>query len=192
MAMLAEVAGQPRKFTRAEYNALGRAGILREDEHVELIFGVIVEMSPIDRRHVLSSKRVYDTLMIALRERADVFQGAPFAASDESEPEPDTFVAPLGSPDRDHPSHANLVVEVSRTSLAFDRVTKARLYAHANVDEYWIVDLIRGRVEVRRDPITADGLWGTMTTHLGGERIAPRAFPDVEIVIDEILGPSDD
>jgi Uma2 family endonuclease len=180
-----------RRFTRAEFNELGRAGILAEDEHVELLFGQIVKKAPIDPSHVWASKLVYDPLVIALQGRAHVFQQSPFAASDESQPAPDIMVAPFDMRRDDHPAHIFLAVEVSRSSLRVDRGVKARLYALASVDEYWIVDLVHDAIEVRRGPDRNDGTWGTLTTHKRGDSVTVAAFPDVSLAVDAILGPVD-
>jgi Uma2 family endonuclease len=175
-----------RPLKRVEYETLAAAGCF-DDEKVELLFGVVVEMTPIDTTHVASVYHVRRTIERGLADRARVMSQSPFAASDDSMPEPDVFVVPNADYWNEHPTSALLVVEVARTSLRRDRGVKAMLYATCAVDEYWIVDVAGGVVEVYRD--RHQGAWRTKTTHARGETIAMRAFPDVVVAVAEILPP---
>jgi Uma2 family endonuclease len=169
-----------------EYDFLAAQGYF-EDERVELLYGLVVPMAPIDPAHVESVARVHGRLLRALDDRARVYCQAPFAASEYSEPEPDVFVVP---PDRngwtEHHSKAFLVIEVSRSSLRRDRAKRA-IYQRADVQEYWIVNQVDGCVEVYRD--SRDGAWQSLTKHFRGETVSPLAFPDVQIPVAEILPP---
>lgn len=175
-----------RRYTRAEYDGLVAKGAF-VGERVELIFGLVVEMSPIDQKHVESTALVHEQMLFALRGRARVYCQAPIAATEDSEPEPDIYVTPLGSYWHEHPSRAHLVIEIASSSLAYDRSEKALLYGISEVDEYWIVDLVHGLVEVRRDRDA--GVWRTITTYCRGDTIQMLAFPDVSIAVTEILPP---
>lgn len=181
------VTNQPmRRLRRVEYDALVAQGAF-QNERVELVFGQVVAMSPIDPSHVKSTSMLAKRLTLALGDRAEVLCQQPIAATDDSEPEPDVYVTPGGSW-TEHASRAYLVIEVARSSLAYDRGEKALLYGIAEVDEYWIVDLVNGLVEVRRD--RDRGTWRTITTYRRGETIAMRAFPDVTVEVAEILPPT--
>lgn len=175
-----------RRLKRVEYDLLVKQGVFG-NERVELIFGQVVQMSPIDPAHSESVRRIYRRLLLALDTRATITCQASFAATDDSEPEPDTYVSPLGDYWDEHPSRAYLVVEVAKSSLRYDRGEKAFLYGISQVDEYWIVDHVHGLVEVRRD--RQDGAWKTITTHRRGDTLAPLAFPDVTIDVADILPP---
>jgi Uma2 family endonuclease len=182
------LAEQPvRPLKRAEYERLASEGYF-EAERVELLFGVVVEMTPIDPAHGESTYRVRRYLERALGDRAKVFSQSPFAASDVSEPEPDVFVIPNGDYWNEHPTTAYLVVEVARSSLRRDRGIKAPLYGLSQVDEYWIVNHVDGVVEVYRD--RHQGQWRSTSTYERGETIAMLRFPDVSIPVSEILPPS--
>jgi Uma2 family endonuclease len=179
--------GRPlRRISRAEYDRMVEAGIFGEDERVELVFGMVVEMSPIDQAHVKSVAVIDKVLQRALGDRAEVLCQAPLAATDDSEPEPDIYVTPTTGWHK-HASRAYLVVEVARSSLRYDRNTKALLYALSDIDEYWVVDHVHGVVVVHRD--RDDGQWRTITTHRRGEVISPLAFQDVHIAVAEIVPP---
>ena len=175
-----------RPLRRAEYHRLGEAGFF-DDERVELLFGLVVPMSPIDQAHAVSARRVRRALEAKLGERACVFEATPFAASDISEPEPDILVTPDERWD-EHASRALLIVEVARSSLRRDKGPKAAIYGLADVDEYWIVNHVEEVVEVYRD--RHDGEWRSRSTHARGERIAMLAFPDVTVEVSEILPPA--
>jgi Uma2 family endonuclease len=176
-----------RLLRRVEYDLLAAHGHF-EDEKVELLFGRVVSMTPIGPPHVQSTSRLNVLFIRALGDRAVVRCQGSFAASDISEPEPDILIVPFATYWHEHPSRAHLVVEVAQSSLARDRGLKLELYGLAEVDEYWIVDLVHGCVEVYRD--RRDGRWETLTTHRRGEHVAMAACPDVAIAVDEILPPA--
>jgi Uma2 family endonuclease len=177
---------QIRRLRRVEYERLVAEGFFHE-ERVELVFGTVVEMTPIDPAHCESVSRIERMLMRQLADRAQVRSENPFAATDDSEPEPDVIVVPDASYWDAHPDRAFLIVEVARTSLHYDRDVKSLLYGFSIVDEYWIVNHVDGIVEVRRD--RRDGVWNTVTVHRRGEVISMLAFPDVQIPVAEILPP---
>lgn len=177
---------QIRRLKRTEYDLLVKHGVFG-DERVELVFGTVVAMSPIDPAHNESVARINQQLVLALAGRAVVRCQSSFAASDDSEPEPDIYVTPPGDYWDDHPSRAYLVVEVARSSLAYDRNEKASLYGISQVDEYWVVDQVNGVLEVRRD--RHEGEWRAIASYRRGDRVALLAFPDVELDVSEILPP---
>lgn len=176
-----------RPLKRVEYDRLAALGFF-EDEKVELLFGLVVPMTPIDQAHVESGYRLRQALVAALGSRAKVYEGCPFAASDISEPEPDILVTE-NTPDwpTDHPAKAYLVVEIARSSLRRDRGPKTVLYGLADVDEYWIVNHVDGVVEIYRD--RDGGNWRSHQTYARGAKITMVEFPDVVIDTAEILPP---
>jgi Uma2 family endonuclease len=177
---------QIRGLKRIEYDELVKLGVFG-DERVELMFGSVVQMSPIDPAHCEAVAVLDEVLQRALWGRAKIRCQASFAATDDSEPEPDIYVTPLGSYWKDHPSRAYAVIEVARSSLAYDRNEKAFLYGISEVDEYWIVDHVHGLVEVRRD--RRDGRWHSVQTFRRGETITLVAFPEVAIAASDVLPP---
>ena len=175
-----------RPLKREEYDRLVAAGSF-EDEQVELLFGVVVEMAPIGPPHSESVNRLDRILGKMLGDRACVRCQASLAASEISEPQPDVFVVANGDYWHEHPRKALLVIEVASSSLRRDRGIKSMLYATSEVDEYWIVDLDHGTIEVRRDRV--DGNWTNVQTFRRGERVAMLAFPDVAIDVSEVVPP---
>jgi Uma2 family endonuclease len=143
-----------RRWTREEYDRMVEAGILKEHDKVELIDGKILNKVPQGKPHATGIMLVQYALQKSFGDGFVVRVQLPLAPDDFSEPEPDLAVL-RGSPrdyDGIHPPKALLVVEVAETSLGFDRRRKAGLYARAAIPEYWILNLIDGRLEVHRDP----------------------------------------
>jgi Uma2 family endonuclease len=177
--------GRPiRGLKRSEYDQLVALGALR-DEKVELLYGLIVRMSPQKFPHAFAIKRLTALLVPPLSGRADVCIQLPFAASDESEPEPDVAIVPVIDTARDHPHEAFLVIEVAESSLNDDRTTKRRLYAEAGVPEYWIVNLVDMQVEVHTK--VEGGDYTVVTYHGPGETLRVPSFEDVTIAVSEVL-----
>jgi Uma2 family endonuclease len=173
-----------RGLRRHEYDRLVALGVF-EDEKVELLCGAIVEMSPQGTRHASTGRRLADRLTRALGTRALVSCQFPFAASDDSEPEPDLAVVPRDDYLADHPGRAHFIAEVAETSLKKDRGVKRAVYAAAGVPEYWVVNLADDVVEI----FTAPGPEGYARHRVArrGERLALLEFPDAELAVDEIL-----
>ena len=176
-----------RPLRRAEYDRLVRLGVF-EDEKIELLRGAMVEMSPQGSQHADCAAQLMQILVLRLRERAHVRAHSPFAASDDSEPEPDVAVYPPRRYADGHPQTAYLLIEVADSSLKKDRGVKSEIYAEAAVPEYWIVDVVRGAVEVRTEP--SDGHYTRTMTYGRGERITLVAFPDLAIATEEFLPPA--
>jgi len=140
-----------RLFTTSEYERMVEAGILGEDERLELLDGEVREMSPIGSRHVACVNRLNTLLSLHVRGQAIVSIQNPIRLSDYSEPEPD--IAVLHARDDYYATalpvadDVLLVVEVADTSLAYDREDKLPRYAAALIPEVWIVDLEHNTVE---------------------------------------------
>ena len=178
-----------RRLKRAEYDQLVRLGCF-EGERVELLYGVIVEMSPIGPSHSWAVEQLTLLLVpLAQAGRARVRIQSPMAASDESEPEPDVLISPAGEDPREHPSRALLAIEVADSSLRRDRGVKRALYAEAGVPEYWIVNVRDRRVEVFRDPVGSE--YSTERVVADGEGVAPLQFPDLLVEVAALLLPEE-
>lgn len=180
----------PWRFTAADYHRMGEAGIFHHDDRVELIEGEILRMSPIGDRHagrVIVLNRVFS---LRLGERAYVSVQNAVRLSEHSEPEPDLVIMRLpdaGEPVRaPHPQDILLLIEVSDTTLSFDRDTKVPLYAQAGIPEVWLLDLQGDRLRVYRDPI--DGEYRSISVLVRGDSVTLMAFPDVTLTVEEILG----
>ena len=164
------------------------AGVFSVEERVELLEGVIVNASPEGKRHVVAIELARKVLTSRLGERAGLRIQHPLQVADDSEPEPDIAVVRDSDPRaylQHHPSNALLVIEVSLHSLQKDTEVKARMYARAGIQDYWVENLVDDTLEVFRDP--REGEFRSHQTYRRGQSVSPIAFPDVEIEVDELL-----
>lgn len=176
-----------RPFSRAEYHRLVEAGVLTEDDRLELLEGAIISMSPIGPYHSGVVNFLAAFFQRALGPRSIVCVQNPLALDAESEPQPDLLLL-LPRDDfyrRAHPQPADvyLLIEVADASLEVDCDYKARLYARAAIGEYWVIDLVRQVILVHLQP-TADR-YESVTEHARGTVVIPAAFPDVELAVSE-------
>ncbi len=179
-----------RRFTVEEYHRMGEAGILSPDDRVELVDGEVVQMTPIGARHAACVARLYRQFQKRLDEAVVVWVQNPIRLGPHHEPQPDLVLLrpPLTryAQRLPGPEDVLLVVEVSDTSLVYDRDVKLPLYASAGIPEVWIVDLEGEAVEVYRTP-TAGRSREKKRVPRGGQP-SLRAFPDLRLAVDEILG----
>ena len=164
------------RLTVADYHRLGEAGILDEDDQVELLEGQLVDMSPIGPRHALAVDALMETLVLAVAGRASVRVQNPITLDGGSELQPDVAVVrrpwrgyPTAHP---QPDDVLLLVEVANSSLETDSGAKRELYARAGIRQFWIVDLITDCVLVHRKP--SGDAYESVT------RVAPSGVLDVE------------
>jgi Uma2 family endonuclease len=174
----------PHRLSRAEYDAIVATGVL-DDERVELLQGIMVDMSPNDPPHASPVDLLTEILVPVLVGRARVRIQLPIIATDDSEPEPDVAVVPAADYSREHPGSAFLIIEVADSSLRKDRLVKGPLYARSGFQEYWLMNVRTREVEVHRGP-SGDG-WKSVTRHGAEETLHPLAFPDVAVSIGEVL-----
>lgn len=178
-----------RRFTVDEYHRMAEAGILGEDDRVELLDGEIVQVSPIGARHAAAVTRLQRLLERLASDRAIVRVQQPVRLDSYSEPEPDVAVV---EPRDDfyagaHPAPAEilLIVEVADTSLRYDRRRKLPRYARAGIPEVWLVDLSTDRVARYREP-RGDAYADQHT--LGAEAtLTPLGLPDIAIRVADLL-----
>ena len=185
--MAVEIERPRRLFTIEEYEKMVETGILTKSDHVELIEGEVVEMSPIGDAHAECVSNLTHLLVGAVGERARVWVQGPVRVPPTSKPQPDLALLRPGSYKRGGvaTSDAWLFIEVADTSLGYDRRTKLRIYAQARVPEYWIADTNAEVIEVYRSP---SGDRYTDTTRLAcGQHVTPLAFPDIAIAVDAIF-----
>ena len=179
-----------RRFTVAEYYAMADAGILSENDRVELLDGDLIVMPPIGNWHGAGVKFFNNTILPALQGRAIIAVQDPVRLDEHSEPQPDVMLLQW----RDdfyrngHPGPADvlLLIEVADSSAEFDRTVKLAAYAVAGIPEVWIAARLGRRIEVYTDPDA--GSYATVRYHGPGETVSPQAFPDIAVPVDEIIG----
>jgi Uma2 family endonuclease len=152
------MAGAPRKhlISVEEYYRMAEAGLLAPDARVELIAGEIIDMVPIGSRHARAVAHLHQQFVLAAGDRALVRSQCPVRLDYRSEPEPDlALLRPRADEYSDsHPEPADtlLIVEVSDSSLEYDRDIKLALYAQHGIREAWIVDLKHDELLICRSP----------------------------------------
>jgi Uma2 family endonuclease len=185
------VAPRARRFTVEEYEHMVQAGVFAPDDRIELIEGEIIEMSPIGDPHASIVDRLTMLMTRHLGSRCIVrVQGPVRFRSLQSRPQPDLAVLRPradyyagGSPGA---GEIHLLIEVMDTSVEYDRRRKTPLYARAGVPEVWLVDIPADVVDVHRTP--GERGYADVRTLRRGERLSPHAFPDVSLLVDDILG----
>ena len=191
---MSTLAARTRRWTRTEYGQLIAAGLLDEDEPLELIDGELIVREPQHTPHATGIDLVQEALRAAFGAGWRVRVQLPVALDEATEPEPDVCVV-RGAP-RDylaeHPSRPALIVEVAQASLAFDRERKGGLYARAGIADYWIVNLVDRVVEVYRQPARAASArygwkYRSVRTLRPGASISPLAAPARRVAVADLL-----
>jgi Uma2 family endonuclease len=169
---------------------MNEAGILTEDDRVELINGEIIEMSPIGRKHSACVNRLNSIFSQLLGKRVIVAVQNPITLDNFSEPQPDIA---LLKPREDfyesahpQPSDVFLLIEVADSSFEYDRDIKIPLYAANGIVEVWLVDIIEQKIIVYRQP--TENTYSKIKTFQRGEILDILAFPEIKITVDSILG----
>jgi len=164
-------------------------GIISPDERTELIGGEIILMASQNPPHVLSTKLCYDYLLELLKNQALVRNQAPIWLSDRNEPEPDISVVrpPLERYYEQHPEPDDVfwIIEVSDATLNYDLNKKSKVYARANILEYWVIDVIAQEVHVFRGLV--DGAYTIQDVYSKDVVVRPLAFPEIEVPLMEFL-----
>lgn len=176
-------------FTVEDYERMAELGILREGDRLELICGEIIQMSPIGTRHAACVDELTRLFVTFFGRSAKVSVQNPFVLGGRSKPQPDLAVvrsradryktALPTSPD------VMLLVEVSDSTLAFDRNTKLPLYAEADIPEVWIVNISGKTIEIYTAP--TGGAYAPPQIVKRGESFTSPTIPGLTLSADDIL-----
>ena len=176
-------------FTVNDYHVMIDAGILTEDHRVELVRGEIIAMAPIGDLHASCVDRLVDLLIEQLRRRALIRVQSPVRVDEYTEFQPDVMLLERhddyysSGPPR--PEHVFLMMEVSNTSTQYDRNVKVPIYARAGIQEVWLIDIQAGLLEVFSQP-SQEG-YASIQTLGSGDSVSPSAFPDIALIVDDII-----
>jgi Uma2 family endonuclease len=174
-----------RRFTVAELEQMVAAGILAEDERIELIGGDVVPMSPKGNHHEILktaltlywARLLPDDLLFATE--------TTFRLTEDTYLEPDFVFFPkvAGIPGL-RAKNARLVVEIADSSLGYDLGRKAGLHAGFAIAELWVIDAVRLRTWVHREP--GDAGYRFIAEHAAGERLVPQAAAALAVTLSEL------
>ena len=176
----------PYRFNIQDFHRMGEVGILSGEQRIELLNGEVVTMAPIGTWHAFVTGRLARLLIQGLTDRAVVNAQNPVILGEYSELQPDILV--LRGPEERyrerHPTGTDCcwLIEVADSTAWYDRERKLPVYARHGVPEVWLIDRQKQRVEIYRQPITADGRYGIRRSR-GTGSVAPAAFPDLFIEV---------
>ena len=184
---------QLRRWTRDEYYRMAAMGLF-DGQHVELIEGQVIEMSPQGTAHASAVTAAAEALEAAFGAGYYARWQMPLDAGELTLPEPDVAIVPGTWRDyvKTHPTSAEIIVEVAEASLAYDRSVKVSLYAKVGVAEYWIINLVDRQLEVYRQPgVNTTAVYGfgygeKLVFRLG-DAVAPLAKPEARIAVADLL-----
>jgi Uma2 family endonuclease len=177
--------GMPRRaFTVAELEEMTKAGILLEDERIELIGGEVVPMSPKGNQHELLKAAL--THFWSPRRPADItfVTETTFRFTEDTYLEPDFVFYPVGGLTELSAGTAKLVVEIADSSLRYDLGRKAGLYASFGIIELWVIDAVRLETRVHTEP-TITGYRRAIDL-APGERLTPKLIPALALTLSEL------
>lgn len=181
------------RWTKKEYHYLAELGLF-EGRRTEFLEGEIIEMPTMNSPHTTALELTYDVLREVFTKDFAVRNQSPLDFGETFEPVPDIFVIKGTARDfkKSHPQTADLVVEISDTSLSYDRNRKASLYAKFAIQDYWILNLKKRTLEVYRRPTEDDNTfygfgYAEKLTFNEKDSVSPLAKPDAKIKIADIL-----
>src|SRR3989454_11416137 len=184
----------PRRFSRAEYEALIDRGVFQPGEPIELIGGELRVAEPQGVAHYTAIVKTARALEAAFGPGWHARTQGPIGLDDDSEPEPDVAVVPGGPEDysRAHPSRPVLTVEAAESSLGVDRERKGSLYARAGLEDYWVLNLVDRVLEVYREPAPDSAApfgWRYTRREVfdASARVTPLAAPGSSIPVARLL-----
>ena len=177
------------RITVDDYYRMAEVGILAPDAQVELIEGEIIDLAPMGPRHGGTVMQLNHLLQSAVGDFAYALVRLVIRLSDISEPQPDFALVKRRSDfyKKKHPGPADtfLIIEVSESSLRYDRQVKAPLYARHGVPEYWTIDLKGRQITFFRSP--ESGQYADVTSTRAPGVVAPVALPEVQIDLAHVL-----
>ena len=149
-------APRPKRFSIEEYHRLLEIGFLNEGDRIELIRGDLVEMAAKGTKHIFCCQELSGILHLLINRQAISRCQDPIVLASGSEPEPDFAIVRLSADRyRSRKPEAQdilLIIEVSDSSLDYDRAVKGSLYAEANIQNYWIFNVLDQQLEVYKSP----------------------------------------
>ena len=177
-----------RRFSVAEYYRMAEAGILHEDDHVELINGELIQMAASGAKHAACVDALNESIVGLVRGEARVRAQNPIHLNDLTEPLPDLVVARRGRYRQAHPTPQDvlLLIEVADSSLDYDHDVKLPLYATAGIAEVFVVDTVQDIVERFTEP--RDGRYQRVVSAGRGETLTSTVLPAVILPVDVALG----
>jgi Uma2 family endonuclease len=183
------IAAAKHRLTVVDFRRMAAAGILDDDDRVELIEGELFDMAPIGSKHASIVDALVELLTLGARGRALVRAQGPLEIPPYSEPLPDVLLLkPRTDRYRDalpQPADVLLIIEVADSTLARDRDLKIPLYSRHGIPESWLVDVQRQVITVYQQP---SGEGYRHASEIGAGSLAPGCLPDVAVGLSDLFG----
>jgi len=177
------------RITTDRYQKMVASGVLTPEDRVELIEGEILDKAPIGAEHAALTALLTRLFNLAVGDSAIVSPGGPLNLGKLSEPQPDVLLlkyrADLYRTRIPETPDVLLLIEVSDTTLSFDREAKRDLYARFAIPEYWVVDVAGQRVFAYTAP--AQGAFQKVREYAAGDTLSPQAFTPIRIAVRELF-----
>lgn len=175
---------QPQRYliNVEQYHKMGAAGVFPDDARVELIEGELLTMPPMGTPHYWAVATLTRAIIESpLGRHVFLLPQLPIVLSDITEPQPDLMLARLPA-DKYRKAKATaadivLLIEVSDSTLSFDRQNKMPIYARHGIAEYWILNVRDRQLEVHHTPVNAT--YATVSILQPGAPVSLQAFPDL-------------
>lgn len=181
-------------FTLEEYHRLADLGFLTEDHRVELIRGEIIQMAAKGTRHTVCCSNLLEELPGLIAGRAKLRCQDPIILPPNSEPEPDFAIVRRRADNylSAHPSPPDilLVIEVSDSTLKYDRETKLPLYAEAGIPDYWVFNLVDDRLEAYSEPyqeVRGSFNYSVRRIFLPNQTVTIPCFPELSLDLSKVF-----
>jgi Uma2 family endonuclease len=181
---------RPHLLSVEKYDKMIEIGLFGEDEPIELLNGVLVEKMPKGPKHALYNDLASNVLREKFSQKAFIRNQNPIILDDYSEPEPDVALVklPISKYFDSHPKPEDiyLVLEISDTTIGYDKNEKALAYAKAGICQYLLLNLNNETIEDYREP-SFDGYFSKQT-HKIGSKFSLVSFPKIEINFEDFFG----
>ena len=187
------LAATRRKFTIDEYHQLVDIGFFTENDRIELIRGEIIEMAPKRTPHSVCNSLLWKRLYELIGKQAEIRVQEPITLPSNSEPEPDVVIAQKKEDNylSAHPTVEDivLIIEISDSTLQYDRETKLSLYAEAGINHYWIVNLVDSCLEVYSNPFADKGKFNykNKSIMLADEKVDVPEFTEITLELTSVF-----
>jgi Uma2 family endonuclease len=175
------------RWSVEEFHRMAQSGLLDENDRVELINGELVDMAPIGSRHAFYVDRLAECLGGGPSASYMVRVQNPIVLDERSEPQPDIALVKRANYADRHPTAAEvlLIVEVSDTTLDYDRDVKLALYARHGIPDVWLIDVKTGELTIHREPV--EGRYRLMRQPTASETVASLLIPAVKFALAELV-----
>lgn len=178
-----------RQITVEEYDEMIKNGVFDENDQVELLNGAIVEKMSKGTKHSAANDCAMRVFYCHFGETVFIRNQNPIWLDEFSEPKPDVVLAMTKEDEYENshptPDEIYLILEVSDTTLGYDRNTKGEAYARAGIRQYLVLNVQEKTLEDYREPSANE--FQTKQTHRAGQTFNLVAFPEISLQVSDFF-----